>query len=279
MKKKYSPLLILVLLLILSTCNRRELYNFNSDEDFFHFVTNKYNLADNKFDADKYYKAIKYYLEVVNAYEFNKNNEVFKLYPSENVDNKIKMFEKYYYSVYNIACSYARLGKYGDVDTYLRKAIFCGYPHLEYLLKDEDLMEYFATNLEFKNDIINFYQKCNTSTSIDNKSILYGRGPSSGDRYVFSDDGFSVTMHDVSVDAKGNYRLDGTYKIINNFIIINFTDENYLETNGYILGIGIQEEDCEKIHNKISMRHIIPVFSIDNDKTYYDWPFIIYDTN
>lgn len=278
MKKKVLASFILIFLLFVSACKNREIYNFLSDEDFSRFVTNKYSLADNRYDAGRYYKAIKYYQEVINAYEYNKNNEVFYLLPSENVVDKIKIFEKYYYSLYNIACSFALLGKYEDADTYLQKAIYAGYPHLDYLLKDEDLQSYFSRNTDLKNKILNLYQKCNNSTLIANKIILHGRGPSSGDKYIFCDDGISVVMHDVSVDAKGNYKLNGTYKIINNFIVIDFTDENYLETKGYILGVGIQEEDCEKIHNKVSLRHIIPMFSIGNNKTYYEWPFVIYYT-
>lgn len=273
-----SFIVFIVLFLIFCSCDSSELYNFGTDKEFLHYVITNYELADEKYDIGKYAKAINYYQEVINAYEFNKNNEVFHLEPSEAADDIINTFKKYYYSIYNIACSYALLGKYDEAELYLIRAINAGYPHLDYLLRDNDLEKLFVEKSNLASDVSYLYQICNNSNKIANKTIMYGRGPSAVDKYVFSDDGSTVIMFDVSVDAKGNYRLKGSYKIRNNFLILVFNEEDYLETKGYILGIGIQEEDCEKVHNKVTLRHVIPLFSIDNNKSYYEWPFLTYDT-
>lgn len=276
MKGKSLFILLLLQILLQTSCNSRDLYNFTTDNEFSAFVIDNFNSADNRYNAGKYKSAIHYYKKVVSAYECNKNNRVYYQKPTENAELIIKQYEKYYYSLYNIACCYALLKKNKEADRYLRTAVYAGYPHLNHLLADADLKRFFDGNPHLREEITDFFKSGNDSAIIANKVIRYVRGPSSAAEYAFSADGFTAIMYDETDDSKGNYRLIGTYKVINNFIVIQFTDEDYLETHGYILGPGMREEDCKKVHNKANIGHIIPIFSIGNTKGFYEWPFVRY---
>lgn len=118
---------------------------FDSQKAFEKYVAENYNEGEKFYDKKEYQEAIKKYQNVMNAF--------MSKYP-EGIQAK-----EYYYSAYNIACCYTLLktgqlyNNYSNAYHYLMWAIDVGYPHIEYIFKDEDVKPLFKTYPDLRKSI------------------------------------------------------------------------------------------------------------------------------
>ena len=129
---------------------------FKSEKEFTFYVNKNYKMGDEFYDKKEYKNAIKHYENVINAYVC--------FYPelinTEKAKNKV--FQTYYYSIYNVACCYSLQQNYEEdyaTDIYLFFALNSGYPHIEYLLNDKDLEFTFNHFRSLKEKIIKDFGK------------------------------------------------------------------------------------------------------------------------
>lgn len=127
-------------------------YRFSSYSEFTSYLVSNYEKGDLFYDEVQYITAILSYQEVVDAFEFiNYSSNKFDIF--DNAKNESVNLQLYYYSIYNIACCYSLLGDYYQARVYLLNAIQAGYPHLDYMINDQDLTKLYETNTNLKETI------------------------------------------------------------------------------------------------------------------------------
>lgn len=248
-------------------------YDFKNDTEYEKFLNTNYQEAEKLYDLKKYQEAVVKYQEVVNAFEYH-NNDIIHLSLRDKVDSEILQYKMLYFSLYNIACCYSLLENFDKTKEFLNYALKAGYPYLEYILSDKDLKSYFEKVPDSKRILIDVYNAGNSNNVIECKSLRYARGPSCS-IFSFSSDSNSVIQHRITDSFNQDYSY-GYYSVKNYFIVCNFFKHTFLDNKGFVVGIGIKEEDCEKKVEDINMTVILPFYLIENVKTYYDWPSLSY---
>lgn len=249
-------------------------YEFKDDAEYENFINQKYQEAEKLFDIKKYQEAVVEYQEVVNAFEYH-NNDIIGV-SLDTIDSTIKKYEKLYFSLYNISCCYSLLGNFDETEEYLGLAIKSGYPYLEYISNDKDLKAYFEKVPEGKKRLVDIYNAGNSNEIIAGKTLRYWYGPSSGMKFSFSSESDSIIRKRVTDSFNKDFYY-GNYYVKNYFIVCHFYKNAFLNNKGFVVGIGIKEEDCEKIEREIDVTTVVPFYLIENVKTYFDWPSLSYE--
>lgn len=258
----------------LTNSEKNQPYDFKNNTEYENFLNTNWKEAEKLFDSKKYQEAIKKYQEVTNAFEYH-NNDIIHVSENEKIDSKIKQYEKFYFSLYNISCCHSLLENFDKTKEFLHLAIIAGYPYLEYILNDKDLEKYFEKDPNAKKNIVDVYNAGNSNSIIAGKILSSSRGPGSGSEYFFSSDSNSVIRKRYT-DSFNKDTYYAHYYVKNYFIICHFYKNTFLDNKGFIVGIGIKEEECEKIEKEINYTNIIPFSLIGNVKTYFDWPCLDY---
>lgn len=191
---------------------------------------NYYELGDSYFDQEAFESAFENYKKCASIMSktywilkksLNENSKNFINKENGKILYKGNTFQLLYYSLYNMACCKCKLKDYESTRQYLYYAVLAGYPHINYILKDEDMKEYFLNSRNAKNELLKWQNAGNSNSIVAGKvfTILIFNGGQQVELYT---DG---TYKIEDKDAYGWYEVHGTYSVKNFVLTFNFLKE------------------------------------------------------
>jgi hypothetical protein len=126
-----------------------------------------------------------------------------------------------YFSFYNIACIYSITKRIEDSYKYVILALEYGYPYLNHIFSDVDLVNLFNSlnSAQYKKEINRVYS-AGSINNVGGKTFMARPGPNDAVQYEFIDN-TRVNRHDFTSDDKDRV-LYGTYKVINYHVIMKY---------------------------------------------------------
>jgi tetratricopeptide (TPR) repeat protein len=178
--------------------------------------------------------------------------EISQLYTYDENDNS----REKYFALYNLACIYSIKMELEKSSELLIEAIKNGYPYINHLLADSDLINLFESNSNIKPEIVSVYQNGFIN---DFSGKIYEYRLDDTVRYYFIDDS-NIEIYYPTADFQSYFRY-GIYEIKNYLLLIHFTKETgrrgYGVTTGYMT-----YENYEEFENDINGKLIISVVDV-----------------
>jgi tetratricopeptide (TPR) repeat protein len=179
-------------------------------------------------DMEDYVNAEKAFLIAIRNIRYDRPYDNYYLYKEPLlIKNPIYTFDnngivkELYFSFYNIACIYSIKKRIEDSFKYVILALEYGYPYLNHIFSDVDLVNLFNSpnSAKYKNEINRVYS-AGAVNNVGGKTFMARPGPNDAVGYEFIDNN-RVKRHDYTSDDKDRV-LYGTYKVSNYHVIIKY---------------------------------------------------------
>ena len=250
-KKLSSGLMVFLLsafVLAVFSCSKEQAVYYKDRSEYDGFIEECSQKAEAFYSAKDYAGALKEYRREIEAFELNN----YLPYKDKSLEEARKEYSVYYYALYNAGCCCSLLGRKEEAFSYVLKAIEAGYPHLDYMFRDEDVAA--IMDQRTRNAFTAAFKK---GMKLKENHLTIRTGPNSWNEYVFTPDSKVVlTVNNESSDRQDHHYY-GTWEIGSYFVVMKFTREEYVEFDGYYPDL--YEGKCPQVKQEVSLEVILPL--------------------
>ncbi len=246
------------------------LFDHNIEPDEYpEYIKKAWEEAEFCYDEKKYKDAIYNYKDVLVIYAYKRPfpefNYSFKEYDED--------YKTRYFSLYNIACCYSLLGNKENAETFLIKALESGYPYIDHIMMDEDLINLFNSKPQLKETIKNIFNKGYDKNILIGETIKYCTGPTSGIDITFLNERDVIYEPWSEGTKKYQHKYHGTYSFKNYYAIISFYKEEYCDmSKSEAYYEDIRNKNYTKVVKEINDTMVLPLSLEENAKIFL--PFL-----